>query len=224
MANAGLHALAGVLTKNAARNRAWLFLGVILGNMFPDLDNYAVAVATVAGGDTHGLHRTFTHSVFTILAVLALFHIIALVRGDDRWRNLGTGLGIGIAMHMALDLVIWFNGVPLFWPLGSELNFWENVAPPDWLMTFVASPAELLFFGLYFLWLWRTALAKGTDTTRQRTARAWMLASFILFAVFLPLAYMDLSVFTIAFGAVYLVSLTAAFVMTIRMRTTVEAA
>ena len=45
-------------------------LGLVLGSMFPDLDNYAVAIATLAKLSPAGLHRTFTHSLFTILAVL----------------------------------------------------------------------------------------------------------------------------------------------------------
>ena len=221
MPQAGMHALVGVLARRSTNKKSWLFLGVLLGSMLPDLDNYAVAVATVTGQDAHGLHRTFTHSVFTILVVLAVFYAIGAVRKDVRWSNLGLGLGIGIGLHMALDLVLWFNGVSLFWPLGSELNFWANTTPPD-IFVKILEPAEMLFFGLYFLWLNRTAQSQNTDIPRQKTSRIWMIATLGLFVVFTVLGYMDINVTTV-FGALYLVALTAAFVMTIQMRQTVEA-
>ncbi len=119
MAQAGLHALVGAATRKITLKKEWLMLGIILGNLIPDLDNYAVAIATVAGWDTHGLHRTFTHSLFTILAVLMVFSIIAQISQQERWRNLGFGLGIGLGLHIILDLLIWFNGVELLWPLGG---------------------------------------------------------------------------------------------------------
>jgi hypothetical protein len=49
MAQAGLHALVGAAMQKVAPKREWLMLGIILGSLFPDLDNYAVAVATVVG-------------------------------------------------------------------------------------------------------------------------------------------------------------------------------
>jgi membrane-bound metal-dependent hydrolase YbcI (DUF457 family) len=31
----------------------------------------------------------------------------------------GLGLGIGILMHILLDLLVWFNGVEILWPIPS---------------------------------------------------------------------------------------------------------
>ena len=64
MAQAGLDGLAGMAVRKWTPGRTWLILGIVLGNLFPDLDNFAVAVATVTGLPTEGLHRTFTHSLF----------------------------------------------------------------------------------------------------------------------------------------------------------------
>ena len=54
-------------------------LGIVLGNLFPDTDNLAVAYATVAALPTHGLHRTFTHSMFTIAALVVALWILAVL-------------------------------------------------------------------------------------------------------------------------------------------------
>ncbi len=175
MPQAGLHALVGVVTRKQAVRKPWLFLGILLGSIFPDMDNYLVAVGTVTGIQEPDelFHRTFTHSVFTILFIVVLFYVAALIRKDDRWKYFGYGMGVGVAMHMALDLLIWFNGVPIFWPLGSELNFWANYNPPEALVK-ILNPAELLFFGLYFYWLLRAAQSNNTNVPLRPAVRRWM--------------------------------------------------
>jgi len=221
MANAGMHALVGTVTRRLPTRKTWLVLGLILGNMFPDLDNYFVAVASVTGRETEGLHRTFTHSVFTILALWVVFFIFSRLRGDERWYNLGLGLGVGVAMHMALDMLIWFNGVDLLWPLGTEYNFWAGYTPPEWLATLVDSSFEFLFFWLYLFWLGNTARKNGTDAARLPALRYWTLAMLVLFILFLPLSYLWGGYYQV-YGGLYLVSITAVFVISIRMRATLE--
>ncbi len=224
MANAGMHALIGTTVKKLAPKKAWLFLGIVLGNMLPDLDNYAVAVVTLTGGDPHPMHRTFTHSIFTILTLIVIFFIFAKLRGDDRWSNLGLGLGIGVGMHMAVDMLVWFNGVNLLWPLGGEYTLWKTpLAEDHWFMKFIAHPAEFLFFWLYLAWLGKTATANNTDGGHLKGLRGWTIAMLILFAVTLPLAYMEIKLFATVAGALYIVSLTAVFLFTIKFRETLEA-
>ena len=63
MAQAGIHSIVGLAVRKWTPNRKWLMLGIVLGNLFPDADNLAVAIATLTGGSTEGLHRTFTHSL-----------------------------------------------------------------------------------------------------------------------------------------------------------------
>ena len=221
MAQAGLHALVGAAVCKAVPKRDLLMLGIILGSMFPDLDNYTVAVATLAGLSAHGLHRTFTHSLFTILAVFALFFILARVRREPRWTNFGIGFGAGIGLHILLDLLIWLNGVELLWPFGGWVNLWEGIQPPGWFAKLL-EPAEFAFFALFLAWLSRTAQVNGTDMQSLGTLRAWMIAMVVLLVIFTPLAYLMSKGFLILFGAAYLVAITAAFVIAIRMRQTVE--
>lgn len=222
MAQAGIHALVGVAVRKVVPLREWLMLGIILGNVFPDLDNYAVAVATVAKLNTHGLHRTFTHSLFTILVAVAAFFVVAQVRQQPRWINLGVGFGIGVGLHIALDLLIWFNGVELLWPLGGWVNLWEGVKPPEWFATFL-DPAEFLFFALFFAWLAKAAQAQKTNVDFSGTLRLWTIAMVVLLVVFTALAYLLSNGFLAIFGVFYLISIAAAFVITIRMRQTIEA-
>ena len=130
MAQAGIHGLVGIAMRKMSIKKEWLLLGIIVGNMAPDLDALAVAYATLTGGDAHGLHRTWSHSIPFILLVVLIFYILSAVGKSRRVWNLGLGLGIGMLTHSLLDLVIWFRGVQLFWPFYPEINFWASYTPP----------------------------------------------------------------------------------------------
>jgi membrane-bound metal-dependent hydrolase YbcI (DUF457 family) len=221
MAQAGIHGLAGMAVKKWTPERTWLLLGIVLGNIFPDLDNIAVAVATIIGKPTEGLHRTFTHSLFTVAAVILFFYLVGRVRRQSRWLNLGIGLGIGILMHILLDLVIWFNGVELLWPIPLWVNFWEGVTPPEWWSKLML-PVEFFFLALFFLLLGRSARLQDTDTEYLPKLRIWTMIQLVLFVVFLVLVYTMQSGFMTPYGAVYLLSLGLALGVTVRMRDTIE--
>jgi membrane-bound metal-dependent hydrolase YbcI (DUF457 family) len=219
----GIHAIVGVAARKWMPKKEWLLLGAVLGNMFPDLDNLAVAYATLTKGDTHALHRTFTHSVFTIIAVLVLFYVIAAVTKNQKWKNFGIGFSIGILMHILLDLVLWFNGVELFWPLGGEINFWAWFTVPAWL-NILLETGEFLAFGFYFLLLGSLARQNNTDAGRQGATKIWAYAEFALFVIFAILFFARGTTglpYTI-FGALYLLSIIIAMIITIQMRITVE--
>jgi membrane-bound metal-dependent hydrolase YbcI (DUF457 family) len=228
MPQAGIHALVGVAVRRwlpqrvQRAERAWLVLGVILGNLLPDSDNLAVAVATVMKLPTEGLHRTFTHSLFTVIAVAVLFYLVGKAVGQPRWGSLGLGLGAGILMHILLDLLIWFNGVEILWPIPSWVNLWSRVAPPVWFDKLMLS-VEFFFFALYFLWLDAVARRQGTDRDFARTLRVWIWVQGVLFLVFTALVYTLPKGYLVPYGAAYLFSLGLAVGVTIRMRKTVEA-
>ena len=222
MAQAGIHSMVGMAVRKWTPDREWLMLGIVIGNLTPDADNLAVAVATVAGLPTEGLHRTFTHSLFTVAAIILAFAVAGWITGRPRWSNLGLGLGIGILMHILLDLLVWFNGVQVLWPLDSWVNLWEGVTPPEWWSKLMM-PVEFLFLALYFVVLAGTARRQGTDGDYRRTLRGWTAVQAVLFVVFLVLVYLMPGGFMIPFGALYLVSLGIALGVTIRMRGTIEA-
>jgi membrane-bound metal-dependent hydrolase YbcI (DUF457 family) len=219
----GVHAMAGMVARKWMPQREWFLLGVVLGNMFPDLDNLAVAYATLTGSDPHGLHRTFTHSIFTVIAVIVLFYIIAALTKNQKWNNFGLGFGIGILMHILLDLLLWFNGVELLWPIRYELNFWSWFRVSTRLSVLLET-GEFLAFGLYFLLLGSLAQRQNTDREHQGSSKIWAyieLALFIVFAALLFSLGAEGLQYTI-FGALYLISMIIAIVLTIQMRKTVE--
>ena len=222
MAQAGIHSLIGMAVRKWAPKAEWVMLGIILGNLIPDTDNLAVAIATVAKLPTEGLHRTFTHSLFTILAILVLFYIIAALTKKTHWNNLGIGLGIGVLMHILLDLLLWFNGVAILWPIPSWINIWAGYTPPEWFDKLMLS-AEYLFLSLYFILLYSLARNYKTDQDYQKTMLAWATIQAVLFLVFTFLVYTMSKGFTTVNGIVYLLSLFLAIGVTIRVRKTVEA-
>ena len=220
----GLHGMAGIAARKWMPQKEWLLLGVVLGNMAPDLDNLVVAYATLTGGDTHGLHRTFTHSVFTILAGFVLFYLVGAITKNQKWNNFGLGFSIGILMHILFDLIVWFNGVYVLWPIQFELNFWSWFTTPTWL-NILLETGEFLLFGLYFLLLVSLSNKHGTDAERRGSVRTWAYVEFVLFIVFVALFFRIGATwlpYTI-FGALYLVSCIVAMVFTTRMRNTINA-
>lgn len=222
MAQAGIHGLIGLAIRKWIPKAEWVVLGIVLGNLFPDTDNLAVAIATVTKLPTVGLHRTFTHSLFTIVAILAVFYIIATVTKKPRWKMLGIGLGIGVLMHILLDLLIWFYGVAILWPIPSWINLWGSYTPPEWFDKLML-PAEYLFLAIYFILLYFWARKYKTDQGYQKMLLTWSILQFSLFTIFTVLVYTMNQGFTIINGAVYLFSLFLAIGVTIRARKTVEA-
>lgn len=221
MAQAGLHGLISLPLRKLAAHREWLMLGVVLGSLLPDSDNLAVAAATLTKSSTAGLHRTFTHSLFTMVAIIAIFYLVSLVTKSQRWNYLGIGLGLGVLMHVLLDLIIWFDGVAILWPIPFWLNLWNRITPPGWWTTLMM-PVELLFFAVFFLTLISLARKQGSDLSFLSKLRFWTGLQALLFIVFLVLAYTLSKGFLTIFGAVYLLSLGLTIGIAIRMRATIE--
>jgi len=222
MAQAGIHGMVGLAMKKLSLKKEWLLLGIILGNMLPDLDALAVAYATLTGGDTHGLHRTWSHSIPFMVGLVVFFYIFSALKKSPRIGNLGLGLGIGMLMHALLDLLIWFRGVQIFWPLPQDVNFWSTYTPPEWWYNKLESALEFGLIALFLFMLGRFAIRQGTDEDFLPKLRIWMWVEVTLFVVFLVLVY-TWSGYFIPYGAIYIFSLILALIVTIRMRATVEA-
>ena len=222
MAQAGIHGLVGLAMRKMSVKKEWLLLGIIAGNMAPDLDALAVAYATLTGGDSHGLHRTWSHSIPFMVLVVAVFYIISALGKSRRIGNLGLGLGIGMLTHSLLDLFIWFRGVELFWPFFPEINFWASYTPPAWWADKFESAVEFGLMALFLYMLGRLASKQATDTDFLSKLNVWIGIETALFVVFLVLVYVWAGYF-IAFGAAYIFSLLLTIIITFRMRKTIEA-
>jgi hypothetical protein len=83
-------------------------------------------------------------------------------------------------------------------------------------------PLEMLFFAGYFQWLRQTAQRQGTNLNRLRGVRLWTAVQLLLFIIFTVLVYTLDSGFMTIYGAVYLITLITAAVLTIQMRETIE--
>ncbi|MBK9923809.1 MAG: metal-dependent hydrolase [Anaerolineales bacterium] len=220
----GLHAIIGISSRKWMPKKEWLFLGVLLGNIFPDLDNFVVAYATLAKlPEPEHFHRSFTHSIFTIIAMVTLFYIIAAITKNEKWQNFGIGFGVGILMHILVDLFLWFGGVELLWPIKFELNLWSWFVTPIWLKIFLDT-GEFLAFGLYFLVLGSLALRYGTDANRQSQLKMWAYIEFGLFVLFAALFFIisTKGLHYQIYAGLYLLSLIVSVAITIQMRQTVE--
>ena len=222
MAQAGIHGLVGVAMRKLSIKKEWLFLGIIVGNMAPDLDALAVAYATLTGGDTHGLHRTWSHSIPFMVLVVLLFYVIAAIRKSRRVGNLGLGIGLGMLMHVLVDVVIWFRGVQLLWPFYPEVNLWGSYTPPAWWFNKFESALEFGMFALFLFILGRLASKQKTDTEFLSKLNIWIGVEVLLFAVFAVLVYTWPGYYT-TYGAAYIFSILMTIIVTFRMRKTVEA-
>ena len=220
MAQAGIHALVGLAFRKVTPRWEYLVLGLVLGNLLPDADNLAVAVATVAKLPTEGLHRTFTHSLFTVALIFLIFWLVSALTRKRKWFNLGLGLSLGVLMHILLDLLVWFNGVAILWPLPTWVNLWTNVQTPVWWDKLMM-PIEFLFLAIFFWGLMVLARKGNSDTGFLKTLRFWTIVQMVLFVTFLILVYTMSAGFMTIFGAVYLLSLGLAFFVAIRMRKTI---
>lgn len=110
------HALIG--TASAAglfSSQPALAVGLVLGNVAPDLD----ALSRIAGKHAFlRFHQTYTHSAGAIAVVLAVSGGL-LIAGLAIWAQLAIGLAIGMMMHVGLDLTNSY-GVKCLWPLSQR--------------------------------------------------------------------------------------------------------
>lgn len=179
MAQNGFHSLIGA----AAARRLWpgrvaVVLGVVLGSMLPDVDVLPSALLRVSGGRVGAeLHRTFTHSLWLVaLCWVAAWPV------KRRWPEAGGflgGFGLGVLAHIALDVVVWFSGVDLLWPVSRwrgwpEVNLWREVRLPAVMGSphFISNQLaafDAVAFAAYLGYLSRLA---GPGPGRPRAARA----------------------------------------------------
>ena len=221
MAQAGIHGLISIFVRKWTPVREWLVLGIVVGSLFPDADNLAVAIATVAKLPTEGLHRTFTHSLLSMFIVFVVFYGISKITSKVRWANLGIGLSIGILLHVLVDLLIWFDGVAILWPNPIMVNLWAGITPPVWWSKLML-PLEFLFFALLFWYMHSLAKKQSTDIEFLNPLRVWVIVQGALFVVFTGLVYTMSTGFMTIYGLLYLLSLALAIVISFRMKNTLE--
>lgn len=136
----GMASSAGVMPSHPA-----LACGLVLGNVAPDLD----AFSRLAGKHAFlRFHQTYTHSLaailFPFLAATWLWVIESQV-----FAELALGVGLGMCMHIGLDLTNSY-GVRCLWPLFRRrfaLNWIFFIDVPIIALTIFALIATWLFNG-----------------------------------------------------------------------------
>ncbi|MCC9600968.1 metal-dependent hydrolase [Stieleria sp. JC731] len=136
------HALIGTATAAGLfQTQPALAVGLVLGNVAPDLD----ALSRVTGKHAFlRFHQTYTHSVGAIAMVLAIAAGL-LILGLPVWGELAMGLVVGMVMHVGLDLTNSY-GVKCLWPF-SQRRF-----ALDWIFfidAFVIALSAVILIGQF---------------------------------------------------------------------------
>ena len=87
MAQAGIHSIAGMAVRKWIPDRKWLMLGVVLGNLLPDADNLAVAIATVTNLERSPRPRR--EHLLEADEILTLVPGLEVVHHSEAWRENG---------------------------------------------------------------------------------------------------------------------------------------
>ena len=230
MPQPGLHALLALAVRKRLSARRWFALGLVFGSLLPDADGYpqafAILVQKMDAQAAEALyHRTFTHTLFFPLAVVIALYLISLVRGGGALRVFGYGLAVGMALlHSVVDILGWFDGVGLLWPVWS-VNLWGWLDLPDLVLKLLRAGNFWAFAG-YFAYLSALARKAGTNADNLPRLRRFTYAQLALAIIFTGLAFvLPFKTYNLPDGAVFLLlAFPNALWVTWWMRETIEAA
>ncbi|MFZ5825276.1 MAG: metal-dependent hydrolase [Bacillota bacterium] len=190
MAQVGIHALIGLTVGEQIQRRfgsEWfsqsLAWGFLLGSIAPDLDVIAVAAALPYDMDLALLlHRSFTHSMGTVGAILVVSTLLSWVLHDRSIRGWGYGAALGVGLHIVMDLLFWFTPVDLLWPASAlgwagAVDLWAWWETPLLLGRLLAA-GEFAAMGLYFAVLTARASTGKLPAARIASGRRLTRLSF----------------------------------------------
>lgn len=236
MSQSGLHGIIGLYGSRFLRSRDDISsakftgpaaFGFVLGNIIPDADFFALGVTFMFNSTlARSMHRSFTHSLITIAAVTLIGRLAAKTESA---KALATGLGAGMLCHVFFDILTWFSGVDLLWPLGlfglpSAVNLWANFKVPA-VVSNLLGAADYLCFGLFYVYLGSVSRRYGTDSGFIPRLRKITLVQWIFTVIFVVLSFvLSGPLFEIAHYALFiLVFFPIALHVTFKMRATIEA-
>eukprot|EP01112_Ceratiomyxa_fruticulosa_P001898 TRINITY_DN1204_c0_g1_i2.p1 TRINITY_DN1204_c0_g1~~TRINITY_DN1204_c0_g1_i2.p1 ORF type:complete len:274 (-),score=24.75 TRINITY_DN1204_c0_g1_i2:60-881(-) len=153
-------------------------VGLFVGNVFPDLDTYPMAVVLFINPKFAAhMHRTYLHSIVTALLLCLILCAFQLIRNRKGYQSIdsqinlksaGLGLFVGSAIHILLDIVFWFSPIDIIWPfcigdvLCTKINLWINTYVPE-LLAKLLTASEMLAFALFL-----TALRVFTKSNMEK--------------------------------------------------------
>ena len=211
MAQVGLHAALGYQLNRIIPYEKRLFPSLIIGSMLPDLDIIIVSIATLFYPISQAesiFHRTFSHSLFTLIFVYLSFSIVSEIKKTPLLKSIGKGITLGMLSHLLIDTLTWFRQIDILWPLPMEpFNLWYFFdAPP------LVSQILLIFEFFCFRWYAWFLITKHLNYPNQQSwiikyLQTWKNWESILFVFFIILALWNPSNLIILFGAAYIPSL-----------------
>jgi len=226
MAQAGLHAAVGYQMSRIVPYEKRLFPALIFGAMVPDLDIIFVAAAsffyTIPQAEDI-FHRTFSHSLFTLIFVYLFFAIISELKKKPILKSLGKGLALGMLTHYILDTFIWFKDITLFWPLPLDpINVW-NSWEPSYIIFSILLAFEFFCFRWYAWFLISCHLRRpNRHSWFIQYLSMWKSIEMILFILFILLIIWNQPFINLLFGIVYIPSLIMALYSTYMSREALE--
>jgi len=231
MAQSGIHAFSGIILSKFLKNEKWFVPSLIFGSILPDIDILFSAIAFLLGStidDAESIHRTFTHSLFTIIIIYFIFLSITEITSKQKFRVIGKGLCTGMIIHVVLDLFLWFESISLLWPiqpyLMQPINIWNDIAFSDnQMLKKILLSLEFILFRIYGWFL----INKFIDNRNVENCSwfikyisRWIKIEFLLFLLFVLLIYLNINIKTymIFFTTMYIPSLIMALISTYILR------
>ncbi len=110
------HSMIGIASASGLMHtHPLLACGVVVGNVLPDLDAFSRL------GGKHAFlrfHQTYSHSLAAITIPIVLAIALSFTE-HAMWAGMAFGTGVGMAMHVGLDLTNSY-GVRCLWPISKK--------------------------------------------------------------------------------------------------------
>ena len=149
MAQAGLHAYIAFLMKGKLPTRKWFFTSFLIGSIIPDIDIILVSFASfflTLDDSIFLLHRTFTHSVISVLIIYLLLLVVYEIKKDIKFVIIANGFCLGCLCHIFIDIFLWFEPIHILWPLPTNhINIFNEIKLSYLLKTFLLAVEFFLF-------------------------------------------------------------------------------
>ncbi|MBC8214610.1 MAG: metal-dependent hydrolase [Candidatus Marinimicrobia bacterium] len=226
MAQVGVHAILGLYFKKVIPNKRWLFTSFLIGAIAPDIDYILVFITHWFLSFETALsifHRTVTHSFFTVILVYLIFAILSEFKKNENLKIIGRGIAAGMIFHILIDLVLWFQGVALLWPLPIHFNLWTFYQPQIWMEQFLMA-LEFLFFRVYGWILIQMVVSSSCSECAWivKPLNFWMKLELALFMIFVLLVSFSINNYFEIFLFAYAPSLIIALFSTYFTRKVLE--
>ena len=228
MAQAGLHAYIAFLFKKKLPFKKWFFISFLIGSIIPDIDLILVPIGLLASLGIEDsillLHRTFSHSIITLIIIYLSFLIIYEIKKDINLLFICNGFCLGILLHILIDIFLWFEPIHILWPLPiDEINFFNYIEISYFFKIFLLSSEFFLFRVL----AWK--LIKIIITNPLKNADAinslskFMKVELVYLILFIISSiYLDYSYIYYIFGIFYIPSLIFMILMLYRIKDSIN--